>query len=456
LTLACSGDCPRDAAEQAMLNFFPPGFPGRARCAARGGRAVTVVAVGSKRTKGVCLYSRSLSDAVKESFYRAALPHLPFAPPWGSLAGIRPACQAAKWLAQGKDAREWLLARHVEPSRARLALECAAAHVEALRGLDPCACALYVSVPFCPQRCAYCSFVSADVTRASALAEPYVEMLAREIAAARAVVPRPVAVYVGGGTPTALSAGQLDKLLAALPLPEGAEFTVEAGRPDTLTREKLAVMRSRGVGRVSVNPQSMNAVTLSAIGRSHTPEDVRRAYALARSAGFAAVNMDIIAGLPGETEADFARTVDEVLALEPENITTHTLAPKKGAALYSGAGHPRLRAAAARRMLDYAYARLRKRGYGPYYLYRQKFTPGMCENVGWTKPGHENLYNLCMMEELCTVIAAGAGAVTKLVSRGSGQIIRLQNCKYPLEYLRSRDKIESNIARAARFLSAAR
>jgi oxygen-independent coproporphyrinogen-3 oxidase len=311
---------------------------------------------------------------------------------------------------------------------------------------------LYASVPFCPSRCAYCSFVSADTARSGALIEPYLELLREEVTMLRRLDVTPAALDIGGGTPAVLSAEQLDNLLAAFELPAGTEITVEAGRPDVVTEEKLRAMKRRGVTRVCINPQSMNPTALAAIGRHHSPEDTVNACRAARLTGIETLNMDIIAGLPGDTLGGFCQTLRAVLEQRPENLTTHTLALKKGAAL-RGSPHPPERAALVGEMLALAYERLRREGYRPYYVYRQKFTPGGYENVGWTQPGRENLYNICMMEELTSVLAAGAGGVTKLVCPETEKITRLQNCKYPLEYLASRDKIADSRERIESFFA---
>ena len=268
-------------------------------------------------------------------------------------------------------------------------------------------------------------------------------------------------VYIGGGTPTTLSAPQLDALLARVrercDLSRCTEFTVEAGRPDTITAEKLAVLRRWGVDRVSVNPQTMEDHVLSAMGRAHTADDIRRAFALVREAGFPCVNMDLIAGLPQDTVAGFCASLDEVLSFGPENITVHTLALKKGSRLLGDGSGPAPAlppAEAVDEMLSYAWRSLRAAGQRPYYLYRQKYMSGSFENVGWSVPGWENLYNICMMEELHTILSLGGGGITKLIDPVTGHIQRLSNPKYPHEYLQSREKLRSIKAQTAAFLAA--
>jgi len=268
---------------------------------------------------------------------------------------------------------------------------------------------------------------------------------------------RIISVYIGGGTPTTLSAPQLTDLIgrlrAAFSLSDGVEFTVEAGRPDTITAEKLAALREGGVTRISINPQSMDDRVLEAIGRKHSAEDVRRACRLARDAGSGAVNMDLIAGLPADSAKGFQRTLDEVIGYRPENITVHTLALKKGSRiLLEGTALPS--AEEVGRMLDFAAAGLRQAGYRPYYLYRQKFMSGGFENVGWALPGTENLYNILIMEELCTILAMGGGGSTKLVAAETGKIERIFNAKYPLEYLENEEKRTASKEHIAEFYEA--
>ena len=280
------------------------------------------------------------------------------------------------------------------------------------------------------------------------LIPPFLEALQKEMAAAadavRSLDLHIISVYFGGGTPTTLDEKQLDDLMRTLEdrfdLSHLREFTVEAGRPDTITAEKLDVLHRHGVTRISVNPQTMSDRVLEEIGRRHTAADVLAALDLVRQAGGFAVNMDLIAGLTGDSPDGFRSTLDTVLDLHPENITVHTLSRKKGSRVTKEQKKiPGPEDVAA--MLDYAMAKLRDHGYRPYYLYRQKNMSGGFENVGWSLDGHENLYNTCIMEELCSIIALGGGASTKLVCPGNGQNIRLMAPKYSYEYIRHLDKI---------------
>jgi len=406
----------------------------------------------------------TVQHALKLAFYKAGTALLGYEPPWGALTGVRPVKLPTRSLLAGatpEQAQKELEKEYrVSPPRAKLAVDCAKASVAALGGLNPQEVSLYIGIPFCPTRCAYCSFVSADVGRTMELVEPYLEGLLREVAeTGRVLGELGLSVrtfYMGGGTPTTLSAEQMDRLLAAcgasLPLAGCTEYTVEAGRPDTITREKLEVLKRHGVRRVSINPQTLQPHVLEAIGRMHTAEQLLRAYELARVAGFPCINMDLIAGLPRDSFDGFRRTLEEVLALDPENITVHTLALKKGSALMEQGGTLPSGDEVAE-MLDWARRPLTTHGYIPYYLYRQKYMSGSLENVGWAKPGTESLYNIVMMEELHSVISVGAGGVTKLVDRPSGKILRLTNPKYPQDYLSNLDRVLTQKQEIARFIT---
>ena len=391
---------------------------------------------------------------LKLAFYRAGVEALGKEPPWGAMTGVRPVKIPTKaMLAGATSAQAKAVLRNqyrVSPLRAELAMDCAKASLKIKRELNPEEISIYVGIPFCPTRCAYCSFISADVKHALKLIEPYVDGLIREIQAAGSALKKDglkvKSVYFGGGTPTTLNADQLDRVLAALEehidLSSCVEYTVEAGRPDTITREKLAVLKKHGVDRVSVNPQTMEDSVLRAMGRDHTAKQIEDAYAIVREAGEFLVNMDLIAGLPSDTIDGFRRTMDKVLAMDPENITVHTLALKRGATLTSGDRTPVLPGPEeVAEMLDYAWFRLRQAGYVPYYLYRQKFMSGSFENVGWCKPGCDSLYNICMMEELQSILSLGAGGVTKLVDTVNGSIERRANPKFAHDYLARIDQI---------------
>jgi oxygen-independent coproporphyrinogen-3 oxidase len=296
------------------------------------------------------------------------------------------------------------------------------------------------------------------VERSFALVEPYLEALYDEVRAAGAMVRaeglRTRAFYMGGGTPTTLTAEQMDRLLTvfeeSFDMTACPETTIEAGRPDTITPEKLAVLKNHGITRVSVNPQTMEDHVLQAIGRRHSAEDIRRCMEQVAAAGFDHVNMDLIAGLPEDTPEGFRRSLDECLTFGADNITVHTLSLKKGSTILTrGLSIPD--AAAVGEMLDYADPTLRKAGMVPYYLYRQKYMSGSFENVGWCRPGAENLYNIYIMEELCSILSMGAGGSTKMVDLAGNQIQRAFNLKYPKEYTERPEKWQANQAEFAAF-----
>lgn len=300
---------------------------------------------------------------------------------------------------------------------------------------------LYISVPFCPTRCSYCSFVSHSIEKAEKLLPDYVYLLCEELKVtadiAKKLGLKLKSVYMGGGTPTTLTAQQLESVLTTVndsfDLSECLEFTVEAGRPDTVTKEKLDVLKECGVERISINPQTFNGNVLENIGRRHTVKQMYDAYSLAENTGFKSINTDLIAGLPGDTVESFKNSIDCVVALKPSNITVHTLALKRSSNIVTDKAENIEADTSA--MLNYASKRLTESGYEPYYMYRQSKSVGNLENVGWAKKGYECLYNVFMMEELHTVLACGGGAVTKLKQDGTNKIERIFNFKYPYEYI---------------------
>ena len=383
-------------------------------------------------------------------------------PPWGMLTGVRPDKPVTWALAEGKspeEARRMLEEEYfVTPERSALALETGGTALRAIRRLSPRDIDVYVGIPFCPTRCVYCSFVSQSVEKSFALVPPYVEALAAELRAGGEMVRRAGlrvrSFYMGGGTPTTLTAEQMDTVLTAFEtsfdLTDCTERTVEAGRPDTITPEKLAVLRAHGVDRVSVNPQTLEDRVLEAIGRRHTAADIRRAMDLVSGYGFAHVNMDLIAGLPEDTAEGFCRSLDGCLTLGADNITIHTLALKKGSRILTeGLRVPGPETVTE--MLDYAAPVLRRAGYQPYYLYRQKYMSGSFENTGWCRPGAECWYNVDIMSELCSILSFGAGGSTKMVEFGTNHIQRVFNVKYPKEYIERPEKCLANQAAFAAF-----
>ena len=399
---------------------------------------------------------------IARAFFKAACEVTGNTPPWGMLTGVRPDKPVTWALAEGKtpaEARTMLETDYfVTPERSALALETGAAALTAARKLGPKDIAVYVGIPFCPTRCAYCSFVSHSVERSFSLVPPYVDALIEEIKAggkmAREQGLSCKAFYMGGGTPTTLTAEQMDRVLTAFEesfdILSCEEITVEAGRPDTITAEKMAVLKSHGVTRVSVNPQTMEDHVLRAIGRHHTAGDIEKAMELVSAYNFPHVNMDLIAGLPEDTPEGFKRSLDRCLSFGTDNVTVHTLALKKGSRiLLEGLSIPGPEAVAE--MLDYAEPVLRKNGYAPYYLYRQKYMSGSFENIGWCKPEAECWYNIYIMSELCSILSFGAGGSTKMVEPGTNHIERVFNLKYPKEYTERPEKCLANQAAFAGF-----
>ena len=405
---------------------------------------------------------RLLQKIIKRSFFKAAVAHTGKEPVWGALTGIRPGKIVTGLLEQGQTETAALKALqrdyYVSSERSALCLETAKASLAVKKTLGPRDIALYVGIPFCPTRCHYCSFVSHSVEKSIKLIEPFLETLIAEISVLSKTVKdnglNIISVYIGGGTPTTLSAGELSRLMHALDtafdLSRLREYTVEAGRPDTVTDEKLQILRHNGATRISINPQSMSDDVLYAIGRCHTAQDVVTAYNKARGIGFEVINMDLIAGLPGDSPESFARSLDAVLAMQPENVTVHTLSLKKGTKVKLS--HTVLPSASdVAGMLDTAGGRLPSEQYTPYYLYRQKFMSGGFENVGWCRPGTESLYNILIMEELTTILSLGGGGVTKLVGPGNGRIERIFNLKYPYEYIRDTERFAKKSDRITQF-----
>lgn len=387
---------------------------------------------------------------LQNAYYDAAV-QLREPPEWGALAGVRPTKLSTRQLLGGASPRETLrlleTRYHVSPARAKLCVEASKASVKAAGFLRENDLSLYIGIPFCPTRCVYCSFVSAGMEKARALLSPYLDALTQEIIHTAALLRdsgRKIrTLYIGGGTPTTLSTAQISSLMDTIhthfDLTSLIEYTVEGGRPDTLDAEKLRAIRAHGCDRMSINPQTMNDAVLARIGRRHTAAQTLAAYRAAQEAGFAGINMDLIAGLPGDTCEGFAASVREIAALAPSNITVHTLALKKGAALYfERDGLPS--AEAVREMLSGAEQALRDAGYRPYYLYRQKYMSGSFENIGWCKPDFEGLYNIYMMEELHTIISLGGGGMTKL-NLPDGKLERLHNPKFPQQYIERIDEV---------------
>ena len=371
-----------------------------------------------------------------------------YQPAWGILTGVHP-IKLFRSVAGASSPEEAVryFTDHLLTSRqkAELARRTAAVQEPFVRKSGENSFSLYASVPFCPTRCSYCSFVSQTVERSARLIPAYVDKLCQELAYTAQVVDRVGlqldSVYIGGGTPTTFSAEQLARTIQAIrsnfDLSACTEFTVEAGRPDTITAEKLQALKENGVTRISINPQSLNNEVLRRIGRAHSAEQTLDAFALARSLGFDNINMDLIAGLPGDTPRTFQETLDAVLALQPENITVHALALKHSARMMQQDDIEQFHrdGVSAAAMVDYAGEALTAAGFDPYYLYRQSRMVGNLENTGWTRPGYACVYNIYTMDETQTVVACGAGGVTKVRSPYSERLERIFNFKYSYEYV---------------------
>lgn len=379
--------------------------------------------------------------------------------PWGILTGVRPVklfstlCAKDGEEAAAKYFRDNLL---VSAEKTALAMQVAANQRAIIARSGKRSFSLYVSIPFCPTRCNYCSFVSQSIEKAKKLIDDYLPLLLSEIRCtselAKQLNLRLESVYIGGGTPTTLSAEQLDLLLceieADFDMSRVAEFTVEAGRPDTVTREKLLALQRHAVTRISINPQTFNDSVLEAIGRKHTTRQTLDAFHLAREIGFDNINMDLIAGLTSDTPDSFRSTIQTIRAIDPESVTVHTLAVKRSARV-NAADAERERGYTAEMLAD-ASRELTAGGYEPYYLYRQSKMLSNLENVGWAKPGYFSPYNVYIMEETHSILACGAGAVTKLRDTASNHLERIFNFKFPYEYI---SRFDEMIARKERICS---
>jgi len=461
MKLTLLGHDDRYAVEQLMMSLFPEGTGGEAVSAVHRGAAwLTATASitldgrtvrSSRRIRAKEETVRLRRQALQRSFYLAAVQLLPEIPAWGALAGVRPTKITTKHLLEGGTARsaDKLMEEvyFVTPERRKLAIDCSESSVKAVDLLDPNDISLYVGIPFCPTRCSYCSFVSRTIGKKTELLEPYLNALLREIEVTGKLLSASGkhlrTIYIGGGTPTTLTSSQLARLMGTLrdsfDMSRCIEYTVEGGRPNTLDPEKLSVIRAGGADRISINPQTMEPHVLRAVGRPHAPEDIERAYRQALDAGFAAINMDLIAGLPQDTVEGFRRSLDRVLEMNPANITVHTLALKKGADLFEKRESlPSFSEAA--QMVAYANESLPNAAYKPYYLYRQKYMSGSFENVGWSRDNLDCLYNIYMMEEIHTILSLGGGGMNK-VNLPDGSLKRFHNPKFPEQYIEMIDDV---------------
>lgn len=376
-----------------------------------------------------------------------------YSQPWGVLTGVRPVKllrRLEQELGEKGACDKFLNDFYVSEEKLRLAKTTEINEKKILDLSKDNSFSLYVGIPFCPSRCSYCSFVMSSVERAKKLIEPYVELLCEEIKHTAQIASklglRLETVYFGGGTPTTLSAEQLDKIIrtvkGSFDMSSCREFTVEAGRPDTVDIERLTALKENKVDRISINPQTVNDDVLKEIGRKHTSQQFFDAFELARKCGFDNINADLIAGLPTDTAESFKNSLDALRALSAECITVHTLCMKRASTLtHLGTTLNRKDAETARQMLEYAGKALTDDDYIPYYLYRQSRMVGNLENVGWSKKGYECLYNVYVMDETHTVFACGSGGVTKLKDNKRDYLKRIFNFKYPYEYIDRFDEL---------------
>ena len=461
MTLTLIGHEDRYAVEQLQMALFDHTGEGAAVSALHRGKiwltAVTTIqkdgktVTAQRRLKAAEETVKLRRQTLQQCYYAAAIQLLPNLPPWGALAGVRPTKITTRHLLEGgtpKSADKLLKdIYYVTAPRRELAIDCSLSTANAVAKMDGSDISLYVGIPFCPTRCAYCSFVSRTIGKRTELLDPYLEALYKEIRLTGQLMAKSGkslrTIYIGGGTPTTLSTPQMTHLLDTIrdsfDLSRCIEFTVEGGRPDTLDEEKLTAIRQHGADRMSINPQTMCDPVLRACGRPHKAQDVQEAYRWAEKAGFDAINMDLIAGLPQDDYNGFCHSLDAVAALSPANITVHTLALKKGADLFEKrANLPS--AQEVTQMVEYANRTLRSLGYKPYYLYRQKYMSGSFENVGWSKDGKDCLYNIYMMEELHSIVSLGGGGMNK-VNLPDGHLQRFHNPKFPEQYIEMIDSV---------------
>ncbi len=374
--------------------------------------------------------------------------------PWGEVTGIRPVKIARNMLSVGKTEYEFkdkfINEMKVSEEKTQLTLNIAIREMNILKDFDKNDICLYIGVPFCKTRCLYCSFVTNSAAKNNKYMRPFIKNLIKEIEYTSELLKKTdyniVGLYFGGGTPTTLSAMDLEdvinKCYESFDLSNLVEFTVEAGRPDTIDRDKLETLKRCGVTRISINPQTMNDNILKVIGRAHTVQDIYDSFNLARECGFDNVNMDLIAGLPTETLEEFKKSVNLITELSPECITVHTMSIKRGSALHEKLGDYALTDEnVVADMVNFSIDRLTEYNYYPYYLYRQKHMVGNFENIGYSKDGKECLYNIMIMEETNSIISMGCGGVSKIVNLPNDRIERVFNVKEAKDYVERIDEM---------------
>lgn len=412
----------------------------------------TLLFLNGKKYYGKTTENEYSKTYIKKSIGKALGDALNINLPWGLITGIRPSKLVRELSESGFDKSQ--IESHFKnfylcsDDKTRLAIEVAQREKMLIESMPKNSVSLYIGIPFCPTRCLYCSFTSQAVKFSNKLTEPYLDALSKEMKHTAQIIKNNSlkidTVYIGGGTPTALSEQQLERLLADIykyfDLSDVREFTLEAGRPDTINDEKLRIIRNYNIGRISINPQTMNQKTLDIIGRKHTPDDILRTYDMAVRLGFKHINTDLIAGLPEEREADFIHTLDEIEKLNPQSVTVHTMSIKRGSFLdrdYSM--YTPSAAETVNNMLKAASEYMSKMNKAPYYMYRQKNMLGNLENVGYCDKGHECLYNIYIMEEVQSIYAIGAGASTKIIN--GSKIDRIFNVKEVSEYINRIDEM---------------
>lgn len=377
--------------------------------------------------------------------------------PWGDVTGIRPVKIARTMLSSGKSEKDFfekfVNEFKVSEEKTQLTLNIAVREINILKNFSKNDICLYIGIPFCKTRCLYCSFVTNSAAKNNKYMRPFIKNLMKEIEYTSELLKKTnynvVGLYFGGGTPTTLSAMDLEdvinKCYECFELSNLKEFTVEAGRPDTIDREKLETLKRCGVTRISINPQTMNDNILKIIGRAHTVQDIYDSFKLARECGFDNINMDLIAGLPMETLEEFENSVNLVTKLAPECITVHTMSIKRGSILHEKLGDYALTdEKVVADMVDYSIKKLGQNDYYPYYLYRQKHMVGDFENIGYSKDGKECLYNIMIMEETNSIVSMGCGGVTKIVNLPNDRIERVFNVKEAKDYV---ERIEEMLHR---------
>ena len=382
---------------------------------------------------------RLVKRYAKLSLYKALAKFFNKELPWGALTGIRPTKLAYQQMQKEGDFTGFFIDTMKVSQEKTMLTKSVVDTQKGIYEINDENTDFFVFIPFCPSRCKYCSFICADIKSAKKYVDEYVDALVEEINYSAKFVKKLRSIYIGGGTPVSLSNEQLEKILCAIDkINTGVEYTVEAGRPDCITESNLALLKKHGVTRICINPQTFSNKTLELLGRNHTAEDVEEKYNLAKN-DFS-INMDLIAGLDGESFEDFKKSIDKAIELNPDNITVHTLCIKRGS--YLALTQERLSGEIVNQMVEYANKSLLDAGYTPYYLYRQKYMAGNLENVGYTKPGKACVYNIDVMEEIAQNVACGANAISKRVFNGGERIERVASPKDVVTYLNKKEIIK--------------